>query len=202
MSLAIIGSSHVYKLKNQLYAGSIYPNGIDDRLPILEWFGKSGLRAFDLKNSGNSTRREITSRTNAQVACLIIGANDLDDIYTGCNIDEVLDSIRLTVRGILVDIPLVMVVPLFFRQYPRNNSCPYRHRYPGRYDYNTLLVELNKSLMTLKENRVKIVTRLNLNKYDLYDCVHLRPHANRKLLNTIMKCYKHMLNNQETQCCT
>jgi hypothetical protein len=137
-----------------------------------------------LKNSTTSTKRAITSRTTAQVACLIIGANDLDDIYTGSNIDEVLDSIRLTVKGILVDIPLVMVVPLFFRLYPRNHSCPYRHRYPGRYDYNTLVVKLNKSLVTLKEYRVKTVTRLNLDNSDLYDCVHLRPHANRKLLNT------------------
>ena len=194
MSLAIIGSSHVCKLKSQLYGGYIYPNGIDERLPNVEWFGISATTAAEMKDPTTTTRLDISRHTRAKVACLIMGSNDMDDIYNGGNTRRVFDNIKLTVEGIQAVIPLVMVVPLFYRQYPRTHSCPFRQRYPGRCDYNMLSIELNKSLVDLKEMGVRIVTKLNLKDSDLYDCVYMLPTANRRLLNTILRCYKHMLN--------
>ena len=77
--------------------------------------------------------------------------------------------------------------PIVHRQFPRNNSCHFRHKYPGRPDYVETHVTLNKRMYDLKVMGVRMTPILKLKNSDLSDCIHLRPAASKKLLNVIRK---------------
>ena len=83
MSIAIVGSSHVIKLQQQLQRGAIYDGGKLDDFPHIEWLGKSGLTAAELSDMGSPVTRDFQRRlqfSEVQTVCLIIGSNDLDNL--------------------------------------------------------------------------------------------------------------------------
>jgi lysophospholipase L1-like esterase len=196
MTVAVIGSSHVCRLRDQLEKGSIYPGVGLNNFPTIEWFGKSGLTAEDLANLDKQTTREWRDRIRRlqpEVACLMVGANDLDraaDRRRGIrekDAVDVLKYIREVVQWLKPLVGRVLIVPLWHRQYPRNRSCHFRHRYPGRADYTKACRNLNKKLYAMGEMGVRMTPTLKLKNADLSDCIHLKPAANKKLLNVLRK---------------
>ena len=196
MTLAIIGSSHVCRLREQLEKGSIYSGGALTGFPTIEWFGKSGLTAETLADLDSSLTREWRARLRRlkpETACLMLGANDLDrkeDRRRGVREKDAADVLKLIKEIVQWLTPLVgrvLIVPLWHRQYPRNITCHFRNKYPGRSDYAETCNTLNKRLFAMKETGVRMTPVLRLKDSDLSDCIHLRPAANKKLLNVIRK---------------
>ena len=151
MSIAIVGSSHVLKLQQQLQSGAIYNGGEFENFPRIEWLGKSGLTASELSDMGSPVTRRFKSRlqySQVQIACLIIGGNDLDQARgqgheDGDNATEtVYSNIKKIVEWMKPYVEHVIVVPLSPRVHPRDSSCPFGRKYPGSAHYGEDLLTL------------------------------------------------------------
>ena len=96
------------------------------------------------------------------------------------NIREIVHWVKLLVEH-------VIVVPLRPRVHPRDTTCPFGRKYPGSETYWEDRLALNKMLLELIDLDVRISPAFNVRISDLYDCVHMGPAANKRLLNTIRK---------------
>jgi len=189
MSVMIMGSSHVVKLKamiDRVFSGKIW--NIED----VHWLGKSGLTAERLADNNDSlsiTWREELMRIQPDVIVLILGSNDLDTPVLGKGsmgeVDQVLHWMGKVVEWIRPLTRQLVLMPLLPRIFPRTTACNFRKKYPGRPDYMHLRWLLNMRLRELPISRFGISIE-NVEKF-MSDDVHFTDQGYRILLKRIIR---------------
>lgn len=187
--VAIIGSSHVKRLQENIQENNVKEKGtvLHDEYEIT-WWGKSGMSISWLLSPKAEDFKNALLNARPQIAVLILGSNDLDS-YESPSAEQVAAQFKLVVTWLyeVVGVRRVVAMPLFCRREgPRISR--WRFKYPGRRNYNEVHHHFNSLLHDLYPP-VEVGRYLPIDNSDLLpndDC-HMDTHASNIFMRNIIK---------------